>query len=337
MASQFAEEILNRIKSLLNPGTRPGSEETQVKFARREKIIVFIAAYIMALSLWFIINLNGSFNININVPVETGSVPGDMALTEPLPDFVQVSLSGDGWMLFNVYNDPPTVSINVEQGDINLFDQVRQRLNYLQDVDVTKVQPLVLSIDMEERIERRVPVVVPAAIAYDRRYGMVGSPVISPDSVTVSGARSVIGNIREWVVSDTLKIDGVKEDISRTIPLNSGSPLISLSEPEINFFANISEFTEGETTVYINTRNLPRGENVNYTPSSVTIRYDVPLEQYNQVQNMNLYEVYVPYNEILEDSSGYVTPDVELLTDQFQIKLRSYQPKAVAYFSVLEQ
>ncbi|HBX66521.1 MAG TPA: hypothetical protein DEG32_10335, partial [Balneolaceae bacterium] len=129
MAEITDNEIVKRIKNFLIPGTKPGAEETEARFNRREKIIVFIAAYIMAVSLWFIVNLNGSFSININIPVEPGNIPESMALTEDLPEFVQVGVSGDGWQLLNLYNDPPTVVINIEESEINLFDQVRQRLS----------------------------------------------------------------------------------------------------------------------------------------------------------------------------------------------------------------
>ena len=111
--------------------------------------------------------------------------------------------------------------------------------------------------------------------------------------------------------------------------------MIELSETQISYEANVSEFTEGETTVYIRTRGLPRGQNVNYNPSSVTIKFDVPIEQFAEVEKVRPYEVYVPYSKILEDETGFVTPDIEQTAEQFQLRLRSFQPKAVAYFTVL--
>ena len=81
-------------------------------------------------------------------------------------------------------------------------------------------------------------------------------------------------------------------------------------------------------SVDIRTRNIPRGNIINYNPSTVTIRFDVPIEQYVEVQNLRPYEVYVPYQEIVEDSTGFVTPDIELVTTEYQIKLRSFSAKS---------
>ena len=138
------------------------------------------------------------------------------------------------------------------------------------------------------------------------------------------------------MLSDTLSLSNVREDISQIIPITPKDPLIDYDVDQIRFLADVSEFTEGEVSVYIRTRNIPRGNIINYNPSTVTIRFDVPIEQYVEVQNLRPYEVYVPYQEIVEDSTGFVTPDIELVTTEYQIKLRSFQPKAVAYFSVLD-
>lgn len=335
MAELTENEFIKRFKNFLKPGTKPGKEETEVKFIRREKVIVFIAAYIMAVSLWFIVNLSSSFSISINIPIEPGNMPDNMALTEDLPEFVQVGVSGEGWQLLNLYNDPPTIVINIDESEINLFDQVRQRLSYLQGIDIAKVQPLILSVDLEPKISKRVPIKVNTDFQFQNQFSLVGSPVLSPDSITLTGAESKIEDITQWEVRDTLKLSGIRADISQVLPLQVTEGVIELSEDEITYEANVSEFTEGETTVYIRTRGLPRGQNVNYNPSSVTIKFDVPIEQFAEVSKIRPYEVYVPYTKILEDSTGFVTPDIEQTADQYELRLRSFQPKAVAYFTVL--
>lgn len=335
MADFFNHPLINQIKDLFNFGTRPGSDEEEVTFLRREKVIVFVGAYITAVALWFIVNLSSSYSINVNLPIEPGNVPEDMALLEELPEFVQAGVSGDGWQLLSLYNDPPTVVINIENEEVNLFDQVRQRLSYLQDVDIAKVQPLMIQIEMESKISKKVPVVLNTDIEFQNRYGMIGEPIITPDSITITGAASRIEDMDEWVVKDTLRLDDVRNDISRTITLRENTGVIDLSDTEINYEADISEFTEGETTVYIKTRGLPRGQNVTYNPASLTITYDVPIEQYADVENLQPYEAYVTYSEILEDSTGYVTPDIELIETAYELRLRNFKPKAVAYFTVI--
>lgn len=334
MAAEEKNIIIERIKLFFK--VRTPNPDQDIRSKRRERIAVFVIAYIMAISLWFIVNLNGDYRITINIPIEVGAIPQDMALAEGLPEFLEVEVSGDGWKLVNLYSNPPEIPIDVIEGEVNLFDQVRQRFTVEQDVSVLKVQPLFISIGLEEKISKKIPIKLHSDLQFEDRYGLVSDPVFNPDSLTITGARSQINKIDYWMLSDTLSLSNVREDISQIIPITPKDPLIDYDVDQIRFLADVSEFTEGEVSVYIRTRNIPRGNIINYNPSTVTIRFDVPIEQYVEVQNLRPYEVYVPYQEIVEDSTGFVTPDIELVTTEYQIKLRSFQPKAVAYFSVLD-
>lgn len=337
MTAKPNNEIGNRIKRLFKFGIPPGTNEVDARAARRERILVFVVAFIMALSLWFIVNLNGDYNITVNIPLETGDIPSDMALVDDLPEFVQVEVSGDGWKLVNLYNKPPTMRIDINEGEVNLFDQVRQRFTVEQDVSVLKVQPFAIDIALEEKVSKTIPIRLNTDISFMNRYGLVSEPVLTPDSLTITGAASQVEDIDEWRIEETLTLTEVRDNITNSIPISQTDPLIELSVEEITFTADVSEFTEGEVSVYIRTRGLPRGEVINYNPSAVLIRFDVPIEQYAEVQSLRPYEAYVPYSEIREDSTGFVTPDIELIATEYNIKLRSFQPKAVAYFSVVDQ
>lgn len=336
MAADIPSKLKQLVRRFLKPGTQPGSTEVDARVARREKILVFVVAYIIAISMWFVVNLNGDYNITIDVPLETGSIPEEMALVQGLPQYVQVEVSGDGWKLVSLHNNPPEVFVDVVEGEVNLFEQVRQRFTIEQDVSVLKVQPFMVNIELEPKIEKKIPIRLTSQLSYLERYGLVGESSLTPDSVTIMGAESQVRDIEEWVIPDTLILSDLKDDVSQIIEMAPIDPLIEYDVEQVTFNANVSEFTESEVSVYIRTRGLPRGQIINYNPSSVTIRFDVPIEQYSQVQNERPYEVYVPYSEILEDSSGFVTPDIEQVLTKYELRLRSFQPKAVAYFSVLD-
>ncbi|MEQ9265482.1 MAG: CdaR family protein [Balneolaceae bacterium] len=337
MFENLLEKIKNRFQWLSKLSTKSNSDDIDERASRRERAVVSIVAFIMAMSLWFIVNLNSDYNININVPLELGTIPDDMALVEGLPEFIQVEVSGDGWKLINLYNNPPDVFVDVTEGEVNLFDQVRQRFSVEQDVSVLKVQPFIVNIGLEPKISKKVPIRLNTDISFMERYGVVGTPTISPDSVMITGSASQVADLEEWIIPDTLALSEVRDDVNQVIEIGASNPLLETSINEITYFADISEFTESEITVYIRTQDLPRGKVINYNPSAVSIRFDVPLEQYTEIQNLRPYEVYVPYNEILRDSTGFVTPDIELIATEYQIKLRSFQPKAVAYFSIVDE
>jgi YbbR domain-containing protein len=326
-----------RILSYIKKGTKPGSERTEKRFFTRENILIFVFSYLTAISLWFAVNLNGIFNITVNMPLEIGTIPNELALTDDLPEYVEVSLSGTALPLINLYNNPPSIPINVDDKEINLFNQVRQQMNSFQEVEVSKVEPILITVNLEKKITKRVPVKINWDFEFEPRFDLISKPTISPDSISITGAVSQLNSVNEWLVQDSVILAGIKDDIEVEIPVINNNPLFEVALQNITLSANVSEFTEDEVTVYIRTRNLPRGQNITYNPSSITIRYDVPLEQFTEITNEVPYAVYVPYRKIQEDESGFVTPDVELIATKYALKLRSFQPKAIAYFSVVDQ
>lgn len=337
MSEKPIQNIKDRILSYVKKGTKPGEDDDDGKLVTKESALVFVFAYVIAISLWFAVNLNGIFNITINMPLEVGDIPNDLALTDNLPEFVEVSLSGTALPLINLYNNPPSIPVDVDESEVNLFNQVRQRMNSYQEVEVSKVEPILVTVNLEQKITKRVPVKLNWDFEFENRFGLISEPSISPDSISVTGAVSQMNEINEWVIGDTLRLTGIKDDIAEVVSVTNDNPLLSISLNELSLTANVSEFTEDEVSVYIRTRNLPRGQNITYNPSSIVIKYDVPLEQFSEIQNETPYVVYVPYRKILEDETGFVTPDIELIATKYALKLRSFQPKAVAYFSVVDQ
>lgn len=337
MKAPKESKIKNLFSSLMSKGVKPGEEAKNSGLLSKENVLVFGGAYLVSLVLWFVVNLNGVFNVNLQVPIQLSSLPADKALSSNLPKFVSVDLTGEALELIRIYNNPPVIDINVEDRNVNLFNQIRQQFNTVQNVEVIKVEPISLVVSLEDKVSKKIPVIVPTNLKFQNRYGLISEPSLSPDSITISGAVSEVSKVDSWVLKDTLILTDIRNDIRVNLTLENENQLISLSNSSVNYSADVSEFTEGEINVYIRTRGLPRGENITYNPSSINIKYDVPIELYSSLQSQRIYEAYVDYSEIRDDFTGFVSPNIELLTTQYNIRLRNFQPKAVAYFSVVEQ
>lgn len=327
---EYKEKLLAGWESLLQK-----SNEDEIAGLGRERIIVFIVSLILALSLWLMVNLSRDYTLNIELPIEVGAVPAEKALVKELPSTATVSLTGEGWKLINLYNNPPTINIDVNNKKVDLFDQVQQQMGAMLNINIQRVQPQNLTVQLGDRISKKVPVRSAVNVNFSEQYGFLDSPTLNPDSITIDGAATLVEGIEEWS-TDSIKINNIKKDISRTVPLKPPSELISLSQNEVGYEADVVEYTEGEIRANITTRNLPPGRMLSYSPLAITIKYDVPIEEYADVQDENPFDVYVDYQQILEDSTGFVTPQVEEKNERYHIKLRAFQPRRVAYYIVLD-
>ncbi len=332
MEKNKIEELKDRFLDLWDSVVK-GEEEGSFEENNRGKIIVFTIAFVLSLCLWLMVNLSRDYNLSVNLPIQLGNMPEDRALTEELPEFATVSVSGEGWKLINIYNNPPPIFVDVTENEINLYDQVREQMNANPDLNVQKVQPLILSLDMEEKISKKVPVISNLNISFEDQYDFTGDPVFEPDSVVIAGAASILRNIDGWETVEE-EFDGVDENIATAIALKQPQQLISVSPAEITYRAEVAQFTEGEVRVALEIRNMP-----SFSPSFITVKFDVPIDQYAEVQNLsNPFSAYVSFEQLQQDTTGFVIPNIEKsASTDLDLRLRSFQPNRVSYFTIVDE
>lgn len=311
-------------------------EDDDSNFFSRQKVLGFLFAMLLSVSLWIVVNMGRDFNINMMVPIQIINVPEDVAISSEVPEYAAVSVSGEGWSLFNLYTNPPLITVNVETQQVNMFEQVRQQISSISDASVMQVDPMFIEIETEQRITRTVPVESQINIATRDQYGVLGSPRFSPDSVTVSGPASRVEQLESWRTVESDIMD-VNSDIEVTVELESTGPGMAVEPRRVLLRADVVEFTEAQVRIPVRARNIPSGEAITFSPSSILVRYDVPINQYTDVQNIRPFIAYVDYERIEADTTGLITPDIEKITDEYDVRLRSFQPTRISYYNIVTE
>jgi len=329
--------IRDRISNFIKTGAaEAGSRDGESVFVTREKVVAFMIAFIFAFCLWFVINLNRDFTVNLNLPMMIENMPEDLALSSSIPAHASVSLNGEGWQLISLYNNPPRVNLNIESEEVNIFDQVSQQLGVNTDVRVVNVQPTTVELKLEEKMTKKVPVITRMDITLNEQYGLTGQPVIEPDSVTVTGAVSKLSNLMAWE-TEPVELKNVRENVEKKLSLVPHDDTIHIEPNEVLYRVEVAEFTEGEVKVPVRTRNMPPGKAVTYNPSTITITYTVPIDEFSDVQDIRPFVAYVNYQSILEDDTGFVAPEIERVTDDYIVRLKNYSPPQVSYFNIVDE
>jgi YbbR domain-containing protein len=276
------------------------------------------------------------YNMTMMLPIEITNLPEDIALSSEVPDNAAVSVSGEGWSLFNLYINPPRVTLNVDAQQVNMFEQVRQQISSMSDVSVMQVDPMFLEIETEMRVSKKVPVESVVEINTGNQFGVLGPAQITPDSVTVTGPASRVENVLSWKTEDTA-VNDVNSDLEMTVDLQEPGPGITIVPSTVTLQADIAEFTEAEVRIPVRSRGLPSGRAVTFSPSSIVVKYDVPLEHYNDVQSIRPFVAFVDFERLQQDTTGLITPELEKVTDEYDVRLRSFQPTRVSYFNIVPE
>lgn len=333
----FLRFISIRFKNFFSGNSIARTEETDSgTFARREKAIAFSIAIIIALSLWFIVNLSRDFNITVQVPIQLTNLPDDITISNEVPSFASVSVTGEGWKLIPVYSNPPRLLVNAESEQVNLSEQMRNQVGAFSDLAVLQVQPSQFTIETEPKVNKKVPLVSRVQVSLREQFGFISQPVLTPDSVTITGPESQLAEISEWETEE-VELSSLRSSLETQVNVREGSRGISVTPLSANVRLEVAEFTEAEMRIPIRTRNLPSGRAVTYNPSSITVRFDVPLHQYSSIEGTRPFQAFVDYNLIEDDDSGRVSPEVEVADTDYIVRLRSFQPPRVSYFRVVQE
>ncbi len=332
---EFFNFISDRFRSFFTGASEPGRDESGASsFEGREKVIAFSIALFFAFCLWLIVNLNRDFNVTIQVPIQLTALSEDMIISSEVPSTVSVNLSGEGWKLIPVYRNPPRLLISTESRQVNLPEQIRNQIGAFSDLRIQQVEPNQLQIETERKVSKRIPVQNLTDITFRDQFGPLHEPVITPDSVTVTGAESALAELDAWETEE-VEFTNINRSLEREIQLKPGNQLITVEPKTVTLQVDVSEFTEAEQRVPVRTRNLPDEQAVSYNPSSITIRFDVPIGQYSEIQDKRLFNAYVDYSVIEEDDSGRVAPEIETVETDYKIRLRSFQPPRGSYFRII--
>ncbi len=300
-----------------------------------EKTIVFVFSFIIAMGLWMLINLGRDYSLTLQLPLTYGDFPADQAPLQPLPDYTNATFSGEGWKLLGIYGNPPRISVNAEEESTNIFDAIQMQLTSGQDLSLTRAEPSVVEIEMEESMSRKVPIENNIELKFRSQYGSIGTPSIRPDSVRVSGARSLVQNIDSWPTRKTT-FEDLNQPFLATVQLEESNELIRISHRAVTLEVEVAEFTEGEVRIPIEIEGgegLPR---IILTPPLISVRYNIPVTQFADVSERSLIRAVVDYSAIQEDTSGYIQPRFEIDDSEFDISVRSFSPRRASYFRVIE-
>ncbi len=327
------ESIRKRLSWLL-PGSDGGENESGMSQAK--KITVFTISFLIAVSMWMLINLGRDYSIDVQMPLDYGLFPDDLAPVEPLPDYALASIQGEGWKLINIFNNPPGITVNIEDETQNLFDSAQRSMAGFSDLNLTKVEPMVVNIRMEDRVDKKVPVMPRYDISFRRQFRAISGPDLSPDSVTITGARSLVEGISYWPTSD-FEMENQAESFTVNIPLETPPSLVRVEPHVVSLSAEVTEFTEGQRRVPVELSGTAMRREISLSPSFVNVRYDVPVNRYAESTEGTLFRVVVNYSDIEQDTTGYVVPKVEILKDGLNVSVRSIQPRRINYFRQIEQ
>ncbi|GAB5534748.1 MAG: hypothetical protein Rubg2KO_09970 [Rubricoccaceae bacterium] len=293
---------------------------------------------VIAVFLWFFFSMNATYTIDVEVPLEY-SLPRNQALSARPPAQARVTVQGDGWSLIPLVRTPQVVQTRVTSATVDVLTAIRDS-RQLSDVVIQGASPDNVTLQLEGRETRLLPIRLVRQFTMVPSYDLLRPPRLSPDSVMVSGAASVIENLLDWPTVPFIR-ESVRDSFSHVVALSDTlEGLIVNKSPQATLVSvAVAPFTQGERVLDIEVRNLPAGiAGVRTEPARIRATYTVPAQQRADelARTAEDFIAVVDYADIARDSLAETVPVSVQIPSGLDIRNVALEVQRVAYFVVLD-
>ncbi|TDI77869.1 MAG: hypothetical protein E2O84_00305 [Bacteroidetes bacterium] len=317
--------LTTRIRNVFSD---PAFGDFQRDRAPRRKGLVITLCLMASAILWFMFSMQETYTQFFVFPTSVQNVPPEQALAGLPPQSVRVQVEGQGVQLLRLYYKPPTIVLDASAGTIDLSVAVAELTG---SVRMESVMPTQIELILEERVVRKIAIHAVVDISTDIGYFEMGGRRMSPDSVTVSGARSVVEHLTDWPTIP-VKMSQVNEPIELLLTLTDTlAGLVELDLEEIIFNVDVQAFTEGRRPIEIRVENAPSGREITFDPISTVVTFQIPVNQFDQAISSDDFYASISYEEIRTDTVGRVFPRIHLPED-LDVRESRISPVSFGYF-----
>ena len=324
--------VRDRLRALL-PNAEPVDDADEPPGRRW---LAMLLSLVVAVVMWFSFSMRETYPLTMRMPVVIAQTPAGSSLRSRPPETATVTLRGEGWTLLSLARRTPTITVDAEGRVVSLAAALSE-LGLPDGVEVQAVTPQAFDLDLDTETNRRLPIRLRQRIVTEGGFDLLRPPRLSPDSVTVTGAQSLLGTLDAWP-TELLVAEDVEDSFTRIVALaDTFGGLLRPSVEATRVQVDVGEFTEAERDLMVEVENVPAGvRGVRFDPPRVTAVFRVPTEgdTYDRAQNSPRVRAVVDFFDIARDTTrtdGQV-PVSPRWPDDLDIRTVTLQPARVGYF-----
>jgi YbbR domain-containing protein len=300
---------------------------------KERKLPIILISLVFSFLVWTSVNLGNSFKTTIEVPVRIENLRPDQAIAVPLPESVRCTIQGSGWQLLNTLLTP-NLYFTIDFASLSrntilaISKELGERTNLSPSIRVLASDPETVIVRLDERISKKVPVTPVVNITFREGFGVVGDIAAVPESITISGARSLLAMIHDWR-TNAISLMDINAPVRMHFAL-SDTLQFEITRPDsaIAVMFDVQPIAERTITdIPIEIMQVPDNRNVVLIPpkTSIIIRSGV-----NNVANITAkdFQAYIEYKSILLDTSGLLKVNI---VGPDHIKIVQQNPELIQY------
>jgi hypothetical protein len=194
--------------------------------------------------------------------------------------------------------------------NINLYDYLESNRWLLSDVEIINIFPDSLRFFVERIISKKLPVISGLGLKFKPGYGLASDIVLRPDTVVVSGPISLLKSMKEIrTVDKSLDFLDSKTKLEANLPVMNG---IEYSANLVEVILDIQRIVDKQfENIAVDVIDIPPRKEVVLLPNKIGFNVRGGIEILGKLKTEQ-FHAYVRYQSLVQDTTGSVTPVLEM-------------------------
>lgn len=300
------------------------------------EFLVFLLFFLAVFFFWYLMNLDEEQEQEYTFRLRLTDVPSDMIVTEPLPEYVTVSVRDKGEKILEYRVRKSFKQLNVDYGEyagagghLMITGEALSDLlsgKFSASAKLESVKPDTLEAYVVKNAGRRLPITFVGEVEADKDH-VVNAMTLYPDSVLVYAPAEVLDTL-SCVRTLPQQLVGLSDTTTVLLELEKSSRGMLFKPSEAALGIQVTPFVKSSFVLPVRPYMFPYEYTLRTFPSKAEVSFMVSLQQLRSV-SAEAFELVVNYIDLDEQSAGKAK--LELVKQPKGIRSVKIEPAEVDY------
>lgn len=308
-----------------------------MKSSKNLKVKRFFFFLFVAAIFWILTKFSREFTTSMVAKIQYENIPETTALADKNLRNITFDLTANGFEILFYKFKKPTIDIQVSK----FYDKEKDHFiitkneltrmvssNFNRNLAIKNISVEALKVALDPIVLKKVRVLPKSKITFKDGFKPIDSLKIKPDSVIISGPAGSLKNINA-IPTEMISLENIEKDISKTVKLyDNNTAIVSVKPNKVLVSLRVAEFSQGSFTLPVEVINLPPDLEIKLVPASVTVTYDVSVNDFSEISKEN-FRVICDYSK-RNKTENFMLPTLDKMPPN--IRNVVFEPKKIDFF-----
>jgi hypothetical protein len=281
----------------------------------KKNLHIIIISTLFSIIIWVSISLSNDYFTTLRVPIKIINIPESNGIASSIPDDIALRIRGRGWKLFgmNFGSDYEyLISAENKSGKISLraSNSLGENPWLNSEIQIMDYAPTSFELLIEKLASKKVKINPVFELEYKDGFGLASDIKLLPDSVTISGAESIIAKI-DAVSTELSKFDVLENKVSEYVVLKN-IPQVGFNKNMVRIDFDVQKIVESEiSNLEVTVIDIPTDRDILLLPNRITASLRGGINIVSKADQSKI-KFFIQYSDLISDTIGSVKPSYEL-------------------------